>query len=321
MTPLTQPKPEIVPPVDPKVATTDQIPVLLDTDIGSDIDDAVALAYLLSQPRCDLLGITTVSGEPDKRAEIASAVCAAAGKPDMPIYVGIENPLLVPQMQPKAPHHPALKELWPHSWFGIGTTAISFMRSLIRSRPNDIELVAIGPLTNIAVLFALDPELPMMLRGLTIMNGQFFTRGYSQPGSVAEWNTMCDPHASQIVYNAPVPKLTAIGLDVTKQCTLGADECRTRFKQAGGALSMVADMAEEWFKHSPHITFHDPLAAASLFENDICSYVRGTISVELTSPVASGQTYIKPDPAGRHFAAETVDSGKFFEAYFDVVGE
>ncbi len=57
----------------------DTLPVLLDTDIGSDIDDAVALAYLLRQPRCELLGITTVSGEPDKRAMLADAVCRAGG--------------------------------------------------------------------------------------------------------------------------------------------------------------------------------------------------------------------------------------------------
>ena len=71
------------------------IPVLLDTDIGSDIDDAVALAYLLKQPRCDLLGVTTVTGEPTKRAMLADAICQAAGRTDIPIHVGTEAPLLV----------------------------------------------------------------------------------------------------------------------------------------------------------------------------------------------------------------------------------
>lgn len=71
------------------------LPLLLDTDIGTDIDDAVALAYLLRQPRCELLGITTVTGEADKRAALADAVCRAAGRTDIPIHVGTQMPLLV----------------------------------------------------------------------------------------------------------------------------------------------------------------------------------------------------------------------------------
>jgi inosine-uridine nucleoside N-ribohydrolase len=65
--------------------------LLLDTDIGSDIDDAVCLAYLLAQPECELLGITTVSGEPEKRAMLASALCKAAGK-EPPILPGAARP-------------------------------------------------------------------------------------------------------------------------------------------------------------------------------------------------------------------------------------
>src|SRR5690242_7304172 len=86
--------------------------VILDTDIGSDIDDAVALAYLLRQPECDLLGITTVTGEPIKRASIASAICRAAGR-DMPTYPGAAEPLEVAQKQPLAPQAAALTD-WSH---------------------------------------------------------------------------------------------------------------------------------------------------------------------------------------------------------------
>ena len=67
--------------------------VLLDTDIGSDIDDAICLAYLLAKPECELLGITTVSGEPEKRAMLASAICRTAGR-DIPIFPGAPLPLL-----------------------------------------------------------------------------------------------------------------------------------------------------------------------------------------------------------------------------------
>ena len=66
-----------------------QVKVLFDTDIGSDIDDAVALAYLLAQPHCELMGITTVSGQPIERAKLASAICTAAAQ-DVRIVPGTE---------------------------------------------------------------------------------------------------------------------------------------------------------------------------------------------------------------------------------------
>ena len=69
----------------------DRIPVILDTDIGSDIDDAVCLAYLLRQQRCELLGVTTVSGETSQRAALAQVICEAADRSDVPIFVPVEE--------------------------------------------------------------------------------------------------------------------------------------------------------------------------------------------------------------------------------------
>lgn len=68
------------------------IKILLDTDIGGDIDDAVCLAYLLREPQCELLGITTVCGEPEKRAAVADAICRASGK-RIPIVAGLDSTL------------------------------------------------------------------------------------------------------------------------------------------------------------------------------------------------------------------------------------
>ena len=68
--------------------------VILDTDIGSDIDDSVALAYLLMQEKCDLLGVTTVSGQPEKRAMMVSALLKVAGREDIPVFPGAPIPML-----------------------------------------------------------------------------------------------------------------------------------------------------------------------------------------------------------------------------------
>src|SRR5947209_13445170 len=90
-----------------------RIPVLLDTDIGSDIDDALCLAYLLRQPWCELIGITTVSGEPERRAMLADAVCRAEGRSGIPIHSGSPLPLLLPQRQVEAPQA-AILPRWRH---------------------------------------------------------------------------------------------------------------------------------------------------------------------------------------------------------------
>jgi purine nucleosidase len=113
------------------------IPVLLDTDIGSDIDDAVALAYLLQQPRCELLGVTTVTGDVSKRAACAEVICRAAGRTDVPIHCGASNVLLIGPGQPHVPHYQAIrKRLHQTSW--PANTAVEFLRQTIRKRPGEI---------------------------------------------------------------------------------------------------------------------------------------------------------------------------------------
>src|SRR5260370_36247942 len=112
------------------------IKLLLDTDIGSDIDDAVCLAYLLAQPQCELLGITTVTGEAEKRAMMASAMCKIAGK-QIPIFPGIEQPLLIPPHQPEAPQAVALGR-WAHETTFPRGEAITFLRQTIHAHPGGI---------------------------------------------------------------------------------------------------------------------------------------------------------------------------------------
>ena len=198
--------------------------LILDTDIGSDIDDAVCLAYLLAQPECELLGITTVSGEAERRAALADALCKVAGK-EIPIYPGVEAPLLAEQRQPHAPQAAALAR-WPHRADYPHGEAIEFLRRTIRAHPGEITLLTIGPLTNAALLFAVDPEIPSLLRRLVMMGG-IFTDGH--PEIKAEWNALCDPHATAMVFRASLPEVRAIGLDVTLQVTMPAAEVRERF--------------------------------------------------------------------------------------------
>jgi purine nucleosidase len=284
--------------------------ILLDTDIGSDIDDAVCLAYLLANPACELLGITTVTGEAVKRAQMASALCKLAGK-EVEIYPGSELPILIPQNQPLAPQAEALRD-WPHQEKFPEGQAISFLRETIRANPGEVTLLTIGPLTNIGLLFRVDPKIPRLLKGLVVMCG-VFTNRLAGVGPL-EWNAMGDPHASAIVYQSPVPVHRSVGLDVTCQVQMPAAEVRQRFQK--GLLPLVLNFAEVWFRNSPVLTFHDPLAAATLFDEQICGFEHGSVEVELLSARTKGMTHWTPDVNGPHEVALEVNSNHFFDHFF-----
>lgn len=291
------------------------IKVLFDTDIGTDVDDAVCLAYLLAQPECDLLGITTVTGEPEKRAMLASVLCKAAGR-DIPIYPGVGQPLLIPQYQPHAQQAIAL-ERWAHDTEFPRGQAIEFMRHTIRQHPGEVVLLSVGPLTNVGLLFAIDPEIPQLLKGLVMMCGVFGNRvsGFG----FREWNAFGDPHATAIVYRATVALHRSIGLDVTTRVNMGIDEIYQRFQAP--LLRPVLDMGAAWFKEWSGMTFHDPLAAATIFNNHLCRFEEGTVEVELGGDKVAGITHwTNGGENPRHEIAVEVDRDAFLDHYFSVVG-
>jgi purine nucleosidase len=285
----------------------DKTPVIFDTDIGSDVDDAVALAYLLRQPRCDLLGITTVTGEVRKRAALAQVLCEAAARPEVPIHCGTSAVLLYGAGQPDVPQYEAIRDV-PHRLDWPQNTAVDFMRRTIRERPGEVVLVSVGPFTNVALLFALDPEIPSLLKGWVSMGGVFF----AGPEAKAEWNSRCDPLATAIAFQRGRPNHVNVGLDVTLQCRLTADDVRKRFRDP--LLALVLRMAEVWFQHASRVVFHDPLAAALVFRRDLCGTQRGYVEFDPSSQLAG----FTPDPQGPDEVAAEVDVEAFFEEYFSV---
>ncbi len=300
------------------MAGPDLIPILLDTDIGSDIDDAVALAYLLRQPRCELAGITTVTGDVAKRSALAAAVCDAAGRPDIPIHSGAVRPLLHGPGQPEVPQYAALAGR-PHRRDFPDGTAVEFLRRTIRARPGELTLLTIGPFTNIALLFALDPEIPALLKRVVSMAGVFWPHVWGP----TEWNSRVDPVANAMVLAAtaglaaPRPRHVLFGLDVTYECRMPTDEVRARF--ASPAFDIVRDLAEVWFgKSKEGMTFHDPLAAAAIFQPELCGYRDGKILADAAAGELAGLTALHPEEGGPHRVAATVDREAFFREYFGV---
>jgi inosine-uridine nucleoside N-ribohydrolase len=275
------------------------------------VDDAVALAYLLPHPDCALLGITTVTGEAEKRASLASVLCKAAGK-DIPIYPGADHPMRGEQRQPLA-QQAAVLPRWPHRTDFPLNQAPDFLADTIRAHPGEVFLLTIGPLTNAGLLFSSYPDVAELLAGLVIMGGNFDEAGRS------EWNVAGDVAASEIVYGTKVRLHRSLGLNVTQQVMMSADDVREKF--TAPLLRPVLDMAEIWFAgFYPSITFHDPLAAATVFEPDLCSYEQGAVTLDQADK--PGKTLWQPGgPDSPHQVAMSVDVDRYFEHFFSIVGQ
>ncbi len=306
--------------------------VLLDFAIGTEIDDAIALAYLLANPECELVGITTSCGESIKRAEMASVLCRAAGK-KVPIHAGCERPLLIPQMETTAPQAAILPH-YEHDTGFAPNTAIPFMQKVIRENPGEVTLLAVAPMTNLGLLFAMDPELPELLDGLYLLCGSpthqrhdvvteslsamerdDFIRVLASQG-ILENNSIVDPHATSIVYRARCRNFVNIGNNVSSRVVMTPEEAERRFRHP--IMQVVMSIAREWFKDEPRVSFHDPLAAVCIFNDDVCSYKRGYMDCVLDSRLLGGMTIFREDPAGPHQVAWDVDGDKFFEHLFEV---
>jgi purine nucleosidase len=286
------------------------VPILVDTDIGSDIDDAVALAYLLSHPDAELVGVTTVTGSTEERAACARALCNAV-KAEIPVHAGLSGPLLAGPGQPDAPQYAAVAATVPAAPGG-NRDAIEFMRETIRARPGEVELLTIGPLTNVAVLFAIDPEIPSLLRGMTSMAGWYF----SDRPTVVEWNILVDPTAAAMAFRHAPRHHACVGIDVTLGLRLDRAEIEDRFSRTK-LLRVVLEMAEVFFRDADHITFHDPLAAALVFEPNLCTFETGDLAINVI-PDTTGYSFTNftPNASGHARAAATVDAEAFFAEYF-----
>lgn len=307
--------------------------ILLDTDIGTEVDDAITLAYLLAHPNAELVGITTVAGEAVQRARMASALCRAAGR-DVPIVPGCEKPILNEQIELYAPQA-AILDKWDHQRDFAPNGAVAFMQKTIRDNPGQITLIAIAPLTNVGLLFAMDLEIPSLLKGLVMMCGSPTYTRYDGTGEsmsamaqsdlivlgskgVLENNALIDPHATSLVYGAPVKNHVSVGLNVTSRLIQKPQVAEKLFHHP--LLLPVLDIAREWFKDEERVTYHDPLAAVSLFHPEVCRFERGRIRVETESKLLSGFTYWRSQENGPHSVAMDVDEDAFFKHLFAPFG-
>jgi len=256
-----RPRPPSVPPP--------PVPILLDTDIGTDIDDAFALALVLRSSELDLVGVTTVSGDTQARARLTARLLIDAGRALVPVAAGEPGkPLPIEQTSlGDGVQGPPL----------LTQPAVEFMKDQIEHARIPLTLVAIGPLTNVAQLITRYPETARKLKQIAMMGGSIaFGYGTSHK-PVAEYNIASDAKAAQIVFRSGIPILMA-PLDATAMLDLDAANRKRIFDHHIGLTDDLARLYPLWGHPTP-ILF-DPLAVAMLIDPNLCRTKRLALVVD-----------------------------------------
>jgi purine nucleosidase len=290
------------------------IPVILDTDIGDDIDDALALSFALQSPELQLLAVTTVLQDREGRASLVWKILTLFGRTDIPVGVGAEQPLLAPTRTEKVRQ---VEALGPLDKIPVGRMrgGIQLIVDTCMNASGKVTILAIGPATNIALALRAEPRIKEKIERIILMNGVFFKPGL-------EYNTKRDPEASAIVYGSGVP-VTTVGLDVTMQCRLtAADVQRIKQSQLPGT-QFLYKLIRIWNggKDDQLPVLHDPLAVGVTFRPSLVNVAIGSVEVETHGEPnrTYGMTLLKRDPNGKIRVAEEVSSREFIDLFLDRV--
>jgi purine nucleosidase len=279
------------------------IPILLDTDIGTDIDDAFALALILRSPELRLLGVTTVSGDTAARARLAAKMLREGGEPRIPVAAGKPGkPLPIEQTR------------WAESFSSpqlLNEAAVDFLRDQFSKNPGKITLVAIGPLTNIGMLLQQDPSVAHKIKRIVMMGGSI-ARGYDDHTAPdPEYNILMDVPAARVVFASGIPILMA-PLDVTAMLQLNTRNRQRIFNEGTPLTQSLAALYRLWGHPTP-ILF-DPMAVALLIRPTLCETQPLAIRID-----AKGYTRVESGEKSNATVALHTDPQKFFDFYLSRV--
>ena len=236
--------------------------VILDTDIGDDIDDAYALALLLQSPEINIVGITTAFGDTQLRARLVSQMLKETGHEEIPVYAGpsskVKNGFTQTAYAMKSP-----ATVYPD--------AIHFMLDEIRKHPGQITLIEIAPLTNVGALLKADPATFLRLQRVVMMGGSIH-RGYGDAGAPPdpEWNILCDVPSAKALFTSGVP-LFVMPLDST-QIKLDGNRQKLLFARKTPLTHALSELTHEWSAAGDHKepTLFDPVAATYALRPALC---------------------------------------------------
>jgi purine nucleosidase len=270
--------------------------ILFDTDPG--IDDACAILLALASPELSVEGLSIVHGNCslEQGTTNALSVLELAGASHIPVARGCELPLVQPSLLAPETHGNSglgYANLPTPRVAPIRQHGVDFLIEKILAAPGEITLVAIGPLTNLALAIRQEPRVVQALKEIVIMGGAMRYEGNTT--ALAEFNTHVDPHAAYIVYHAGIPT-TLVPLDVTYQCILTPEDVRRLQKIDSPITKFVADSTRFYmefhdeFQKIEGCVINDPLALALTFAPELCTYQELPVDVDLSGGISMGKT-------------------------------
>lgn len=296
------------------VRSAPPIPVILDTDIGDDIDDALALGLALQSPELKILAVITVLNDGERRADLVWRILELYGRTDIPVGTGAEQPILARPRSGVVRQIEALDANY-HMPASRRHSGIELLIDTCLHSPEKVTLIGYGPATNIGLALRAEPRLRAKVERIVLMNGVFFRPGL-------EYNTKMDPEASAIVYNSGVP-VTTVGLDVTMQCKLSEEQMRRISSAKLESVRFLHQLIRLWQngKEDQRPILHDPLAIGVTVRPDLVNTVLGAVTVEThgTPDQTYGMTLFHRDPWASVRVAQEVSSTAFVDFFLDRV--
>jgi purine nucleosidase len=264
--------------------------IIIDTDIGDDIDDAFAIALALKAPELEILGITTVFQNAGMRAKQAKALLTSYKAEKVPVYKGLGKPLSRKGQDQdweediiNCQYYPELEKYEYEE-----EEAVEFIIRMLRQYPGEITLVPIGPLTNIASAIKKAPDIIPLIKDIRLMGGVFFR-------NFAEWNILCDAVAAKIVFTSGAP-VYAVGLDVTEECLMPEENIRSYLNKNKPESEVLQKFLAKWVDYNKKTRpiLHDPLTVETLINPDTVTFQQINVKV-LTEDGHTGETRIVPE--------------------------
>ncbi|EMS58664.1 hypothetical protein TRIUR3_01534 [Triticum urartu] len=278
--------------------------LIIDTDPG--IDDSVAIMMAFQAPGVEVLGLTTIFGNCTTAYATRNALILArkilfdwlgsGGKPQVADFVhgsdGLGN-VSVPEPTTKKAEQ----------------TAAEFLVDKVSQFPGEVSVLALGPLTNLALAIKMDPSFVSKVKKIVVLGGAFFAAGNATPS--AEANIHSDPEAADMVFTSGAD-IAVVGLNITTQVSFTEADLSELRRSGGKQAQFLCDICKfysDWHLHSygdPAVFLHDPVSLAALVRPELFTFRKGVVRVE-TQGICRGHTSM--DMGLKKFKSENAWSG------------
>ncbi len=289
--------------------------VIIDTDIGDDIDDAFALAFALNSSELNVKAVTTVFGKVEVRTKLALKLLKTFGREDIPVATGVGKPFFertyrrerylgneVPRQAVVLVEDEPLPKPYPKH-------AVDLIISTVMDSRNEVTIIPVGALTNIAACIIKEPKL--VERAKLVIMGGAVSNWFRPTVSRAEHNIRCDPEAARIVFESGIP-ITMVGLDVTMKCALSEEQVDSIRKRGLATTTLLTYMTAGW--GGSRVILHDPLAVAVSFDPTLTKSQPRLVNV-VTTGKARGFTLASESDTPNAQVCIDVDSDRFVSMF------